>query len=76
MKLYTVSAVVEKEVKVIQGKKSYIDKSKGKISDKKNCEEFRDKHLALGHKVSAIRNWSGSSKTHRKSRSGKKREGR
>jgi hypothetical protein len=74
VRLYTVSAVVEQEVKVISGKKSYIDKTDGKISSRSNCEAFRDEHLAKGHKVSPIRKWRGSSKTHRKSRSGKGRK--
>jgi len=73
MKLYTVSSIVAQEVKMIKGKKDTIDKMDGMISAWDNCVAFRDKHEAQGHHVSHIRRWRGSSKTHRKSRSGKGR---
>ena len=74
MRLYTVSSIVAEEVKMIKGKKDTIDKVEGKISGWKECVAFRDEHESQGHKVSLIRKWRGSSKTHRKSRSGKRRK--
>lgn len=71
MKLYTVSAIVSQEVKMIKGKKDTIDKMDGMISGWDQCVAFRERHEAQGRHVSHIRKWSGSSKTHRKSRSGK-----
>ena len=76
MKLYTVSAIVGQEVKTIKGKKDTIDKIDGMISGWDQCVAFRDKHEAQGHHVSHIRHWRGSSKTHRKSRSGRARKAR
>jgi len=73
MKLYTTSSVVGRETKSIKGKVSSIPKVEGVISSKEQCEEFRDRNLKLGNHVSPIRKWKRSSKTHKKSRSGKRR---
>lgn len=74
MKFHTISSIVGTEVKSIKGKMSTIPKVEGIISSKELCEEFRDKHLKLGHRVSSMKKWKRSSKTHSKSRSGKGRK--
>lgn len=73
MRLYAVSSIVGQEAKSIKGKMSSVPKIEGTISSKERCETFKDEHLALGHHVSPIKKWRRSSKTHRKSRSGKRK---
>lgn len=76
MKMYTVSSIVGQEFKTIKGKKDTIDKMDGMISGWDQCVAFRDEHESKGHNVSPIRKWRRSSKTHRKSRSGRARKAR
>lgn len=68
MKLYTVSAIIGYETRMLKGKKVELPIVDGIISSYDRCKEW-----AFGHdKASQIKKWRGGGKnTHKKSLSGK-----
>jgi len=67
MRLYTVSAVIGYEKRMLRGRMEELPITEGLISDRENCNKF-----ALEHEnVSEIRRFKRGSKTHGKARSGK-----